>query len=112
MAALTLNTLDYATGAVPTFEAASTSDTVNDAGNGHSHFLWYKNTNAAARTVTITAPGNTPYEQANPDPSFTLAATSGELMIPLHPAYQDASGLVTITLDAIAGVTVAYVRTP
>lgn len=110
MAALNAQTIVDA-GTKPTFAAAAASDTA-PIGSGHNTFVVYKNTDAATRTVTITAPGNTDYGQPQPDPQLTLAATTGELWIPLRTAYDpgDGTGRATLTLSATANVTVAVVK--
>lgn len=98
-------------GTAPTFGAANSSDTA-EIGSGHNIFVVYKNTNAATRTVTVTAPGNTDYGQPNPDPVLTLGATTGELWIPMRKDYDpgDGTGRATITLSATTNVTVAVVK--
>jgi hypothetical protein len=98
-------------GTAPTFAAANTSDTA-EVGSGHDTFVVYKNTNAATRTVTITAPGTTDYGQPFPDPVLTLGATTGELWIPMRKGYDasDGTGRATLTLSATTNVTVAVVR--
>ncbi|MEU8683143.1 hypothetical protein [Streptomyces sp. NPDC048611] len=112
MAALTMQTLSLSAGTAPTLVAAGATDTVNDCGNGSNMFLWYKNTNGSTRTITVTVPGVNAYGQNNPDPVYTIGATTGELMIPLRPEYIDSSGICTITPSATAGVTVAWVKLP
>lgn len=108
MAALTVQNIVDA-GTAPTFVAASTSDTA-PRGNGRNTFLVYKNADSSGHTVTVVAPGNTEYGQANPDPQISLAATNGERWIPLRKEYDDGTGNVTVTLDDATGVTVACVR--
>lgn len=112
MAALTTQFIVDA-GTKPTLVAASASDTA-EVGNGHNTFLVYKNTNAATATVTVVVPGNTSYGQANPDPSFTVAALTGENWIPLRKEFDagDGSGRVTVTATGtITNLTVAVVQT-
>lgn len=115
MAALTTQKLVNA-GTKPTFGAAALSDTA-EVGNGGNTFVVYKNTDSNAKTVTITVPGTTTYGQANPDPALTLAATTGELWIPLRKEYADAAvagvGRCTLTVSGtggVTGVTVAVVQ--
>lgn len=113
MALLTKQALVYTTGAVPTLAAVSASDTVVDFGNGKTHFLWYKNTNAATSTVTITPPGATSYGGTLSPIVVVLAATTGQAMIPLHPDWADATGTITLAhTGTITNTTVALVRTP
>lgn len=107
-----LSTQDIvAAGTAPTFSAASTSDTA-EIGNGGNTFVVYKNTNASPRTITITAPGNTDYGEPNPDPQLTLAATTGELWIPMRKDYDpaDGTGRATLAMGDATDVTVAVVR--
>lgn len=103
-----------AAGTAPTFAGVGASDTA-EVGNGANTFAVYKNTNGATRTITITVPGNTTYGQARPDPVLTIAATTGELWIPLRKEYEDSAvagvGRCTLTPSATSGVTVAIVRT-
>lgn len=111
MAALTTQNIVDA-GTAPTFAAAAATSNTVEIGNGYNTFYVVKNTNGATRTVTITAPGNNDYGQPNPDPVLTVAATTGELWIPLRKAYDpaDGTGRATIVLEATAGVTHAVVR--
>lgn len=96
------------TGTAITFGAAAASDTVKADGRT---MLVYKNTNAATRDITVVVPGAR-FGQNNPDVVRTIAATTGEAYIgPLTRDLADATtGLVTVTLSATAGVTVAAVR--
>lgn len=110
MAALTTQNIVNA-GTAPTFVAAGASDTA-EIGNGGDTFVVYKNTNASTRTITVTAPGNTSYGQANPDPVLTLGANTGELWIPMRKAYDpgDGTNRATLTPSVTTDVTVAVVR--
>src|SRR5437762_5647224 len=105
MAALTIQTIVDA-GTKPTFGAATASDTAV-IGSGLDSFVVYKNTDTNAKTITITAPGNTDYGQPFPDPALTLAANTGELWIPLRRAYDpgDGSGAATFAVTGTGGVT-------
>jgi hypothetical protein len=95
------------TGATITLSTPTTSDTVipNDR-----LFLWYKNTNAATRDITVVVPG-TYYAQNLTDVVVTIAATTGEELIgPIDRRLADpTTGLVTVTITATAGVTCAAV---
>lgn len=108
MAALATHQLVDA-GTKPTFVAAGASDTA-DIGNGHNTFVVYKNTDGTPKTITITAPGNTEYGQPNPDPQITVAATTGEVWIPLRREYSDGTGKATLVPSGTTGLTVAVVR--
>ncbi|MFE6846567.1 hypothetical protein [Streptomyces sp. NPDC057686] len=112
MAALTTQNLSYTTGAGPTFGAAATADTCECPTRPGQMYVHYKNTNASSRTVTVTVPGTNAYGAANPDPTYTLAADTGELIIPLHPAYMNASGTIDLAVTAATNVTVAVVKLP
>lgn len=110
MAALTINTVVDA-GTAPTFVAAAASQTV-DIGSGHNTFVVVKNASASSVTVTITAPGNTDYGQANPDPAIVVAANTGEVWIPIRKAYDpgDGTNAAALAYSATTSVTVAAVR--
>ncbi|KPI09932.1 hypothetical protein OV450_3423 [Actinobacteria bacterium OV450] len=112
MAALSTQNLSYTTGAGPTFGAAATANDCEAPSRPGQMYVHFKNTNAATRTVTVTVPGDNAYGAANPDPSYTLAADTGELLIPLHPSYMNSSGRVDIALSAATNVTVAVVKLP
>jgi hypothetical protein len=107
MAALTTQKLVDA-GTAPTLTgSASNSDTV-EVGNGHNTFLYVSNTDAASHVIKIVAPGSTAYGVANPDPSFTVAA-SAQAWIPLRREYVDAAvagvGRATVNSYAADGTT-------
>lgn len=111
MAALsTQNIVDA--GTEPTFGAAALTDTA-EIGSGHNTWVEYRNSDANAKTVTVTAPGNTDYGQAKPDPALALGATTGRLRVPLRKDYDDGTGRATITISGtggVTGVTVAVIR--
>jgi hypothetical protein len=93
----------------PVYAAANASDTFAP---GNNVLLYCKNSNAATRTITITT---TPTYRglAIPDPVNTIPATTGELVFGPFPAelYADpATGLVTVTPSATAGVTYAVIQ--
>ncbi|GAA4439379.1 hypothetical protein [Phytohabitans houttuyneae] len=95
-------------GGAATYNAAASGDT---AKCGPGYFLHAKNANAASRTVTIAVPGNTAWGEPNPDKVYTLAADSGEQMIPLLDEYKDPSdGLAHFTWSATTGVTRAVIK--
>lgn len=108
MAALTTQNIVNA-GTKPTFVAASTSDTA-EVGSGRNTFVVYKNTDASTEVITVVVPGSTEYGQLNPDPALTIAATTGELWIPMRKAYDDGTGRATITMASATGITVAVVQ--
>lgn len=95
-------------GTAPTMGAAAASDT---AEVGSHLFLLVENTNGATRTVTLTTPGSLYTGDAVPDKVYTVAITTGRLMIPLLPQYADpVTNTVAIAWEATAGVTRAVVR--
>lgn len=97
------------TGLTPSFTAASAGgDTVAP---DDRVFLRVKNTDAAAKTVTVAVPGSV-YGQARPDVAVNVPATTGDVLIgPLvGDLANDATGVVDITYSAVTGVTVAAVR--
>lgn len=107
MAALTTQNVVDA-GTAPTLDgAASTSDTA-EVGNGRNHVAIYTNGDAASHVVKVVAPGNTSYGQANPDPSYTVAA-GASVWIPLRKEYADPAtagvGRCTIQVFAADGTT-------
>lgn len=112
MGVLTVQNLVNA-GTKPSFtlNTPTTSDTA-DYGSGLNTFAVYKNTDGSPHTVTVVVPGTNSYGMPNPDPTFVLAATTGEVWIPLRRDYDDGNGAnrVNLTLDSVTGVTVALVR--
>lgn len=112
IAVATMNTTG--TWAVPALVAAAASDTFAMPSAPGQMFAVYRNTNAAARTVTVDLPAA--YVDAfgrsitDITGASNLAATTGELWIPLHPAMADTTGLITITTSAQLNVTVGVVR--
>ena len=108
MAALTVYNIVDA-GTKPTYSTPTASDTAS-IGSGHNTFLHYKNTSGSPVTVTVVHQGTTAYGVANPDNVLTLAATTGELMIPLRQQYDDGPGNATVTTSAQTNVTVALIR--
>ncbi len=99
-------------GAAPSFAAAASGDTA-EIGDGKHFYLEVKNTNAATRDVTIAVTTGTKLNTGAtyPDRTYTVAANTGELRIPLVKEYRDATdGLAHITWSATSGVTRAVVR--
>ncbi len=115
MAALNTQNI-VAAGTAPTMGAAALSDTA-EVGNGINTVVRYRNTDAQAKVITVTVPGNTSYGSPNPDPTYNLAdgsVTPTEAWIPMRKEYDagDGSGRATlaITTGTATGVTVAVVR--
>lgn len=72
--------------------------------------LRVKNGSGSSITVTIVAPGST-WGVAIPDPTVSVPATTGDVLIALPPGLADpATGLVGVSYSATASVTVALVR--
>ena len=77
---------------------------------GADVFLHVKNTNAATRTVTITAPRDVMGAVAMGDPAVVVAATTGDNMIGPFPAdiFGDPTdGLADITYSAVTNLSIA-----
>src|SRR4051812_34630296 len=108
MALLTAQT-PGAAGAIPSYTAASATDTFVP---GDRTFIHVLNTNAATRTVSVApATAKTSHGQAIAGmTSGTIAATTGTMILGPFPAeqYADATtGLATITPSATTNVTYA-----
>lgn len=99
-------------GAVPVLDALAATSNSAAIGNGRNTFLVLRNTNVATRAVAIVVAGDTEYGQPLPDRAITLAATNGELWIPLRRSYADPNtpGRVTFTVTPFADVTAAVVQ--
>lgn len=106
MAALTTQLITNA-GTPPTPVAAAASDTA-EIGTGSDTWAEYT-VGGTATTITVIAPGNNSYGQANPDPTFTSISNTTR-RIPLRKEYDDGTGRATITTSQQTGVTVAIVR--
>src|SRR5262249_37650512 len=88
----------------------TTSDTIAPDERG---WLMYENSNAAGRTITIVTPAGLNYGGVDlGNLTSSLAATTGRRRIgPMTRALADpTTGLITIQIDATAGVTVAACR--
>lgn len=99
-------------GALPSFVAAAASDSA-EVGSGRDTFAVYRNTTASPVTVTVVLDRTLDSGDAYPNKEFTLAATTGELWIPLIKDYADPDtpGRCNITTSAQdPGITVAIVR--
>lgn len=92
-------------GTAITYTAAAVGgDTLNPASRGA---LRVRNAAVAGITVTIVAPGNTRYGQAEPDIPITVAAGT-EVAIGPFPEGLAVDRLISITYSAVTTVTVAY----
>ena|SRR3990167_4518335 len=84
--------------------------------NDSSTFFYFKNTNAAARTVTFTAQKTSFHKEQLDDipvanATIVIALTVGEGIIRLPPAfYNDANGKVQLTYSAVTNLSVAALR--
>lgn len=115
MATLTVQTVVEA-GIAPSYAAAATADEFVNPSD-QSVFVHYKNTNAAARTITVlkqkASVAVPDYGAlALSDLAVNLPANTGDVMLGPFPAgkYNDGNGKVQLTLSANAGVTVAVIR--
>jgi len=98
------------TGVAPTFAAVTAGG--DTAPVGDRLWLEFRNSNAATRDITLAVPGNTTYGVAAPDKTYTIAALTGELRVPLLGLYKDPTtkrAMITYTASGV-GVTVAVVR--
>lgn len=90
------------------YAAAVGPDTVD--GNDGRVFLHLKNTNAAARTVTVNSVA--PCDQGfDHDIAVVIPANTGDVMIGPFPPERFGSQL-SISYSAVAGLTIAAVRLP
>lgn len=82
-----------------------------DVGSGTNTFVRYTNTSGSPVTVTVKGSGTTSYAVSKPDNVLTLAATTGELWIPLRKEYDQGDGLgAQITTSAQTNVQAALIR--
>lgn len=95
-------------GTTPTFTAA---DVAGDRFmNDGRTFVRFKNTNAAARTVTFAIP-ITVDGQTVPGKALTVPATTGDVTSDVFPPeYNNATGEVTFTYSAVTDLTIAVMR--
>jgi hypothetical protein len=108
VALLAYQTYGSYTGVLPTHSAATTSDTVPWDEHG---YLWYKSTQGTTEVITVVVPGSL-FGIAITDITVTIGATTGEEVIgPLVQSLADPNtGLVTVTIADVTGITVAAVR--
>jgi hypothetical protein len=108
VALLTLQTISQPN-ITPSYGAVSASDTM--VVTDDRYFLHVKNAGGSSDTATVVIPGNDQFGSAIPDPTHTVAATTGDKMIPLSPAMADpATGLITVTHSFTTSVTCALLR--
>ena len=109
MAVLTVQQVALA-GLTPTYaSAAAGGDSFANDGNVVLHV---KNTNAAARTVTVTSQVQATPGRVAANNAVVVPLTVGDKFIgPFDPTiWNDANGLTQITYSAETGVTIAAVR--
>ena len=102
-------------GLTPTFNTVAAGG--DQFANNGNIVLYIKNTNAAARTVTVAAQ-STSYTKAGfgsltkSNAAVVVPATTGERVLGPFPidAFNNASGNCQITYSAETGVTVAIIR--
>lgn len=106
---LTPQTMDK-DGAAPTYTAIDATDTYSFR-NGEKTILHFLNTGTES-TVTLDTPGTVGGGLAIENPTVTVPATTGDIMVALDPlsAFNDSSGNATFTQDVASGVTVAVVQ--
>ncbi|WP_018266525.1 hypothetical protein [Methylosinus sp. LW4] len=118
MSALTIQNISPG-GTTPSYQAATSSDTIPGASGNERLFLHAKNTNAATATVTIQPVSPTSFKVPGVGPvtipaiQVTIPATTGDKMIPIPQAYIDATGTVTIANSGtITNLTLAAIALP
>jgi hypothetical protein len=105
MAALTPQSISDTLRSV-TYTAIAASDTVTISGLGNTAFLHIKNTNGSINTCTIVDAGLSPAGNSGVDDTYTIPATTGDVMIRLKEVLA-ADGVVTITNSNTTGGTCA-----
>jgi hypothetical protein len=86
----------------------------DDCATGQGVFLLVKNTSGGALTVTLATPQVVDGDLTVSDRTFTVAATTGQSVIPVPDLYRSPStGRAAITYPGgVTGLTVAVVRVP
>lgn len=93
---------------IPSYAAPAATETFIP---GDNCFLHVKNGNGSACVVTFTDPGLTPAGSAATNPTVSVAASTGDKMIPVHPSLASPStGLVTATFSVQTSVLAAVIR--
>jgi hypothetical protein len=114
MATLTIRELGF-TGLNAALQAASISDNFDNSGNV---ILFFQNTNASARTLTIAANDTNKQGFGDivvPDTVVTLVGSgtnNGHTFIGVFPVdrFNDSNGRVNYTIDVITGLNVMAIR--
>lgn len=109
MAALTTQYVNLSTGLTPAYVSATGGGDTALCGN--DAFLVVVNGGGSSITVTLAAPGNNFYGQANPDPAITVANGTTKFIGPLRAdAFADPTdGRCHITYSGVTSVTVGVV---
>ena len=101
----------------PTYNAAAAGGDSFKIAHDERTFLYFKNTDVAARTITITAqetsahvPGKGVLTRS--DIVINVPAASERISPAIPRAFADANGLGQMTYDADTLLTIAVVRTP
>lgn len=105
MALITTHTVTVA-GTAPTYGAAAAADT---AECGSRTYLICRNASGSTVDVTVAGQGLLPSGADFPDRVYTLAATTGELWIPLIAQYRNEDGVAEISWESTTSVTRAVV---
>lgn len=112
MAALTLQTVDPVTGAIPTYSAVNSSDTFVNDGKTSLHV---KNNSGGSLTVTITSQVTSATDEdlgavTLSNLTFTVANGAERILPFLKPArFNDSTGAVTVGYSTTTSVTAAAV---
>ena len=107
MALLTPQVITKA-GVAGTFTAVNASDTITPDSN---LILRVKNANAAACTVTLDDGATTPGGSQPTDPTVTVPATTGDVMIFIPASFVNpTTGVITVSYSVTASVTAGLFR--
>lgn len=110
MAALTVQQIVKA-GITPAFvtPTATTGDTI--AGADDRTYVEVKNASGSPITVTVSDPGLTPSGNSPTLATVTVAATTGDKLIPVPASAVDpTTGLATVICSAVSSVTIGAFR--
>lgn len=117
MAAVSTQTLSPFTGLNHTFASVANGDTVVNDG---MTILMFKNSNASARTLTLTGnavdrPGLGTISSADMTETITIPGSGtngGECMVGLLPQdrFNSSTGIVTLGFDVTTGLTMAAIK--
>ncbi len=115
MSIVPISPQDIASGGVaPSYTGSLVANTnTYTASNDGRVFLHFKKTGAGICTVTVVTPA-TYKGAAVADQTFTVPASTGDVMYPLQPKslFTDGNGDVSFTCSEVTGLTVAVLRLP